>query len=146
MKFVKLFVVILATSCLATASFAGKKPEACPSTKALAQAEFISIKYDTEYKDYLALAVDRFGTSQRWGFIVILPGDQANSLADALNKANAVVPTLSGEPRPIGNVHTWSCEYLNKYDYITVAVLPKEEAANHSMNIKDFKVSSRSMN
>lgn len=96
-------------------------PDECPSIKAIQEVPIlVSKKGDEYYTKQLA----KFGTLEKWGFIVYHLS--LNDPEAVLKAATAAVKTLHGSPKPAfqqqklwGN--RWYCQYQNDYGYETFA-------------------------
>jgi hypothetical protein len=113
MKFIKLavflFVSILVISQpLQAARLKATQPEACPKAEDIISGGLKDILTDTSEGIYAIGQLNNYNTDYRWGFAVIISYDQANSEEDAMQKALASLPSLSGTPIPMAfdDTHT----------------------------------------
>lgn len=119
---------IIATSLLSIVTlpvFASDKPAACPSAEALKKTNPTFLQYQSDENVYVIGTVSKFETSHKWVMLMVIPGDQAVSLHDALNKAETAYPTITGTPKPVrASGKAWRCKYLNSFDYQVVLYTP----------------------
>lgn len=133
-KMTTLLLSALASLLVAQTASAGVRPEACPSAEAIKKAKFSIIFYNEDEEFYMVGATGKFETTQKWGFLMGIPGDQATGLEDALNKANAALATVSGTPKPVSaSRRIWRCKYMSSFDYPVVALTPIGESNNNNM-------------
>lgn len=100
------------------------KPAGCPSIASIKQAGLTESERDDEDGSYIAGTVNTYGTRDTWGFVVMMNLNQASSPEDALNKARAALPTISGNPQPYYTDNHWACMYNIGNGYFAGAVTP----------------------
>lgn len=128
MKFNKI-ALLTALSCLSLVStgFANTlaKPRSCPGVSQIIGAGLMEADFDNEDNVYVAGQINNYGTADMWAFVVLVPGQDATSETDALDKARAALPTLTGKPAPMFYKNKWICLYNNlQGGYRAAAVTP----------------------
>jgi len=110
---------------LASSTFAmTEKPMACPSLVAI-QGEGVTMASEILGDLYLTYNTSNYGTPNDWYFI--MGPVSAQSEANALEKANKVLKTMSSIPFPQSDEDgNWVCEYpTGSQDLEAIAVHPQ---------------------
>jgi hypothetical protein len=122
------FKVIAATVMVIASAAAFASPSVCPKVDDIKKSNVFDVKEDKRYSSYVVLyKFSNYDTNSKWGLFVGIPFDQATSKADARNKANSALATMTGAPVPqaiLGEADAWYCMYDNKYNYYSAVVTP----------------------
>jgi hypothetical protein len=127
MKLIKLTVLAAALSLVASTGFANTlaAPRSCPGTSQIISAGLMMADVDQEDGVYVAGQLNTYGTVDTWAFVVLLPLHAASSEIDALDKARAALPSLTGRPSPIAFKGKFICLYNNLPNgYKAAAITP----------------------
>jgi hypothetical protein len=115
------------------------KPANCPSASALKSGGFFMAQEDQEGRGFVAFSLGTYQTPEMWGFAMgfIKAGNQM----EALMKANEVLPSLKGNPKPIPveEAKTWACLYGVNGPYQVMAFSPLPQQANYPQLIKSVR-------
>lgn len=90
------------------ANVAMAEPVVCPDANLIKAAGFSDIEEAWEHY-YGAYRMDEYNTNHQWFFVLV--GIKAKSKEIALEKANKMLPRLSGHPSPEQDGATWTCKY-----------------------------------
>lgn len=117
-----LFFILLIS--LLLSSIAWATPATCPDTSAIIAKGLISMAQpDDEFPGaLLVVQQDNYNTYDNWYFGIAVFG--ATSPQDAIDKANAALPTLAGKPLPIILGGQSACVYGINGAMMAVATIP----------------------
>ncbi|MBI5448180.1 MAG: DUF4949 domain-containing protein [Gammaproteobacteria bacterium] len=123
MKVIKTMLVAMAILSMNGAAYAAPAPKACPSVEKLKTIVFNEAQYTVS--GYVAYQRGIYGTEQMWGF-GLGPFLRAQSPQEAIESAQKVLATLSGQPKPHLIQNVWACVYGVEGFYVAGAVTPPD--------------------
>lgn len=127
---IKLFVlaaILSLTSISAMADNKSGKPLSCPPASAVASIRMVYAERDKEDPSvWIMTNLDEKSIlSAKWFYIAVMPTNQAVNEQDAINKMNAVMPTVKAINNKIIRVPPTrfvGCGYVASGDYAVIAV------------------------
>ena len=131
-----LFLFILLSNSLAFGL--PPKPDKCPTTNSIKAAGLMSAEWDAVDNMYIAGQVNSYDTpTVNWAFAISIPNKAAVSVDDALIKARAVLPSLTGIPVPVAYEDKWICMYNDLTGgFKAIAITPFSLASVRSPALK----------
>lgn len=123
----KCFFILTALLATTIAFAALPKPDVCPSTSVLKMIPLLEA--DEVFGMYLPYSISHFSTNNTWFFAIGL--FDVNTGADAIQKANILLPTLYGNPTPINDAGNWECDYQVADDSLTATAFAEGDSITH---------------